>query len=207
MSIFDKISLKFIKFLLHVLTNEGEIIVDKSPDNTVEDEEAKEAGSSGGSIIETPDKSQMFISGRKLLLLIVEVMARDVWGVAKTLELFSPLALLPGVPIVAFNVLLNPELVLDNEEGVIVWIVWLIWRGVDGIPNTWALFLATDALQESSNGAGRGLIRSCLAWLENRSVFTVSLMSLFDDETQEIIVIKQWGSRHSFNTFVKAESL
>ena len=80
---------------------------------------------------------------------MVEVtgLVEDVWGVVKVLKLVSPLALLPGVPIVMFNVLLYPDLTI--LEGVTVWMVWFTCRGVCGIPRVLVFFLATEALHES----------------------------------------------------------
>ena len=105
--------------------------------------------SSGGSIIDTPDKSHR-PSSCNLYLLEVEVTGLDVIirGVAKVFILISPLALLPGVPIVELRVLLNPDLII--LDGVSVCMVWFTCCGVEGIPRAWVLFLAVEALQESS---------------------------------------------------------
>ena len=163
--------------------------------------------SSGGSIIDTPDRSHKPSTGWRLCLLVVEVtsLLDIVMGVVKVLTLVSALALFPGVPMVMFKVLLYPDLTI--LEGVPVCMVLFPCWGVGGIPRAWVLFLATEALQESSKLAGRGLVRSCLAWFENLRVDTVSCMSRREGEMQATMVMMQWDIRLSFNTLVRAESL
>ena len=92
---------------------------------------------------------------------------------------------------IIIRVLFNPDLI--TLEGVSVW----------GIPRAWVFFLTT----ESKRWAGRGLVRSCLAWSENLRVLMISCMSATDGEMQDTMVTKQWGWRLSFNTLVRAESL
>ena len=80
-------------------------------------------------------------------------------------------------------VLLKAGLLLPAPDpdvpGVKPWKVLLaLFSGVEGIPRPAAFFLATEALQESSNLAGRGLVFNCLASLLNLKVLTVSLTSL-----------------------------
>merc|ERR1719341_2590452 len=110
--------------------------------------------SSGGSIMDTPDRSHRLVSLYTLNLLVVEVTGLVVLmrGVAKVFILVSPLALFPGVPMVELRVLLNPDLII--LEGVTVCMVWLACWGVGGMPRAWVFFLATEALHESKRWAG-----------------------------------------------------
>ena len=99
--------------------------------------------------MDTPNRSHRLVSLYILNLLLVEVtgLVDLIWGVAKVFMLVSPLALFPGIPMVEFRVLLNPDLII--LEGVTVWMVWLTCWGVGGIPRVWVFFLTTEALQES----------------------------------------------------------
>ena len=67
--------------------------------------------------------------------------------------------------------------------------VLLPWCGVAGIPRAWVLFLATELLHEFSKLAGSGLVRRCLAELENLSVLIVSCMSSKLGEMQDTMVM------------------
>ena len=66
--------------------------------------------SSGGSIMDTRDRTHRLVSLYTLNLLVEEVtgLVDLIWGLAKVCMLVSPLALFPGVPMVEFKSPLEP---------------------------------------------------------------------------------------------------
>ena len=90
----------------------GERMLVRSADMTEVDVVDMLVVSSGGSIMDTPDRSQRPSTGWRLCLLVVEVtgLLDIVRGVVKALKLESALTVFPGVPMVMFKVLLYPDL-------------------------------------------------------------------------------------------------